>query len=338
LEQNSRTIANALEWESCVDVGDLYTPAIRDRKLTPRLLAARVVHRGPWRGAIEQRWRLLGKEGRIDLRVRLVLDAETNWVRVQISGDNATRDHRLRLRCRTDIESGITVADAAFGPVEREPVNVPLEAAFVELPMQTAPLHRYVSLFGRHAGATLFSDGLTEYETTDGTIAVTLLRSVGELSRRDLPERPGNAGWPAATPEAQCIGPFEAEVAFMLHGPRSPAVVDAIERAADDVLYPLVGDTLRSALEVPRPTHGFALEGSGLAFSAAKESDDGEWLVLRCVNLLDEQVAGSWRFGRAVREAHAARLDETPIASLTVRDNEIPFSAPPRGIVTILAR
>ena len=57
LEQDDRTLINLLEWESRADIGDLYTPAIRDEKLTPRLIASRVLHRGPLRGAIEQRWR-----------------------------------------------------------------------------------------------------------------------------------------------------------------------------------------------------------------------------------------------------------------------------------------
>jgi 2-O-(6-phospho-alpha-D-mannosyl)-D-glycerate hydrolase len=338
LEQDGRVIPNFLHWESHADVGDLYTPAIRDEKLTPRLIATRIPHRGPLRGAIEQRWRLLGKEGRIDLRLRFILDAEANWLRIHILGENAARDHRLRLRFVTDVSDGATFADAAFGSVLREAVHVPLEDALVELPIQTAPLHRYVSLFNRSAGATVFSDGLTEYESTDGVIALTLLRSVGELSRNDLPERPGNAGWPASTPDAQCLGNFEAELAVMLHGPRSTETIDEIERAADDVLFPLVGETLRSALRVPEPRHGIELQGAGLSFSSAKESDDGQWTVLRCVNLTEQEVRGAWKVPRTLREAHLARLDETPTGPVSVLDDTVRFRAPPRAVVTVLVR
>ena len=124
----------------------------------------------------------------------------------------------------------------------------------------------------------------------------------------------------------------------MLHGPRSPAMIDEIERASDDVLFPLTGDTLRSALRVPRPLHGIALEGGGLAFSAAKESENGEWLVLRCVNLREEESDGTWRLGRAVRAAQMARLDETPLSPLRAHGDTIAFVAPPRGVVTILVK
>jgi alpha-mannosidase len=195
-----------------------------------------------------------------------------------------------------------------------------------------------VSLFNRTVGATLFSDGLTEYESADGAIAVTLLRSVGELSRNDLPERPGNAGWPASTPDAQCIGEFEAAFALMLHGPRSAATIDEIEQAADDVLLPLVGETLRSALRVPEAREGITLQGAGLACSTIKESEDGESIVLRCVNLTDNEVRGAWKLPRALREAELARLDESPTGPVSVLDDTVRFIAAPRAVVTILAR
>ena len=226
-----------------------------------------------------------------------------------------------------------------FGPVDRIPVVVPATESGVEQPPRTAPLHRYVSLFGPENGATLFSDGLAEYECTDdGSVLVTLVRAVGELSRSDLRERPGHAGWPVSTPEAQCAGPFTAEFALLLHGPRSRLSVDAIERAADDVLLPLCGSTLRSALRHPDPVRGVELVGVGLAFAAAKESEDGEWLVLRCVNLAAEPCAGSWVLGAPVHEARLARLDETPAEALATDGSAVLFVAPARATTTILVR
>jgi mannosylglycerate hydrolase len=203
----------------------------------------------------------------------------------------------------------------------------------------TAPLHRWVSRFTATGGATVFSDGLAEYESLpDGAISVTLVRAVGELSRVDLPERPGHAGWPADTPLAQCIGPFGAELALALHGAVTPEQLDAIDWMADDVLLPLVGETLRSNLAEPRHGGGLELLGDGLAFSAAYPARAHGWVVLRCVNRCDVTVAGSWRAGRAMAEAKLARLDETPLSPLVVRDRVIDFEAPPHAIVTVLAR
>lgn len=335
-----RSIKDLVRWESSQDNGDLYTPSIGAPKLRPRLVETLLVHEGPIMGVIEQHWRLSAREEHVDVRLRFVLDAGAGFLRLGVLGDNAARDHRLRLVVRTDVVRGRTFADAAFACVERAPIKVTAREARMERPVPTAPLHRYVSLFDSRRGATLYSDGCTEYETRDGAFHVTLLRCVGELSRNDLPERPGHAGWPSPTPEAQCIGLFQAEFGLSLHGPRSSAVIDEIERVADDVLFPLTGDTLRSALRTPTPVGGVELDGAGLAFSALKETEDGSGMVLRCVNCLDHAIDGEWKLNgkRRLREAYKARLDETTLDQLEASGNSVRFIAAPREVVTILVR
>ena len=98
------------------------------------------------------------------------------------------------------------------------------------------------------------------------------------------------------------------------------------------------GTTLRSALAIPELERIAQLDGRGLSFSTLKESEDGEWLVARCVNLLDIPVAGRWSFGFPVADARLARLDETPTSALPVQRDAVDFVAPPRGVVTILVR
>jgi alpha-mannosidase len=293
---------------------------------------------------MQLRWRLhhAPKRGRSRtnrLDVHLLLTAESPLLRVHVRGVNRARDHRLRLGVRTNILDPEVWADAAFGPVQRVQLDLPNNEARQERPPRTAPLHRYVSIFTTDRGATLYSDGLAEYEATeDGTLFVTLVRAVGALSRRHLPERPGHAGWPAPTPGAQSLRPFAARFALLLHGARDITAIDAIERMADDALLPLEGRTLRSALALPPNTPGVELEGRGLAFSTLKESEDGEWTVARCVNLLDETVQGTWRFGDPISECYTARLDETPVDRLATAGKAVPFRAPPRAIVTLLIR
>jgi hypothetical protein len=330
--------------EDLRDVGDLYTPAPRQPAADVRFEGFAVTHQGPLRGEIETRWTVrrpgADPEGVAELSVWLGLDAAAPFLRLTVEGVSLAFDHRLRLVLRTGVAGAATYADATFGPVRRVRLEVPPEDARTEIPPATAPLHHYVSLFSDTGGATVFSDGLGEYEVTPaGEVAITLVRGVGVLSRIDLPERPGHAGWPEETPWAQSPGPFEAVFGFMPHdGTRTTATIDAIERAADDVLLPLTGSTLRSALTVPPPTSGFELEGDGLAFSTAKDSDDGEWVVLRCVNLTDEPRPGAWRVGFPVREARLSRLDETPGEHVEVGDGRVPFTAGRREIVTVLVR
>ena len=332
-----RTVRNLFEWESREDLGDLYTPSIRKKRLVPRVVSTKVIHKGPMRGVVEQVWRLAHKGEQMLVTVHLMIDAGSELLRIVLLGDNQAVNHRLRLVVNTGVK-GRVFADAAFAVLEREPLKVPAKDEKVEAVVPTAPLHRYVSVFDNRNGATIFSDGLPEYEAMGDQVAITVLRSVGELSRNDIPERPGHAGWPAATPEAQNIGPFEAELAFMMHGARTPDTIDAIERAADDVLHPLTGETLRSAVNIPSSVSGIALEGTGLALSAIKENEDSGWVVLRCVNLTDEERQGTWRLPKHVSEARLARMDETLLTALATRGNTIGFRAPARAVVTILAR
>ncbi len=334
-----RAVRDLFAWESLEDFGDTYTPSVRGVKFAPKFLGARVVHRGPVRAAIESKWEFRRKKESVTATVQLIVDADAQWLRIHVTGMNRANDHRLRLRVATGVTAPRVFADAMFGPVERRPTEVSAEDLKMETPPRTAPLHRHVSLFGAAHGATLFSDGLTEYEAgDDGGVAVTLLRCVGELSRADLAERPGHAGWPVPVLGAQCHGPFGAELAVMLHGARNAKTIDAIERAADDLLLPLTGGTLRSALRNPGVVQGIALEGEGLAFSCAKESEDGEWLVLRCVNLTDEACDGAWRLAAPIREAKIARLDETIVADARCDAGVVPIIAGPRAVVTVLVR
>jgi hypothetical protein len=338
---SGRVIESLLSFEHRREAGDLYTPAPREPLAAPRVRRVKLVHRGPLRGelAVDLIYTSpAGKEGG-RCRLALQLDAGLPALRILVTGDNRTGDHRLRLRIATGLAGAGTLADAAFHPVARVPLVVSGDDARTEQVVATAPLHRWVARFTADLGATLFSDGLAEYESMDdGSVAVTLLRAVGELSRSDLPERPGHAGWPSATPAAQSPGPFAASFALALHGPDSPETRDQIESLADDVLLPIAGETLRSNLAEPHSTGGLELTGDGLAFSSASPAQRDGWIALRCVNRRSAAVHGRWRVGRHVTEAMLARLDETPLGPLTVDGDSVDFQAGPCEIVTVLLR
>ena len=336
-----RRITNVVSLERARDDGDLYTPGLREKLAIGMPRRIRVVHRGPLRGEIAIEYpvgsRMSGRAGVCRLSVQL--DADSRAMRLLVRGDNRSYDHRLRLRVATELIGSSTIADAAFLPVARAALSVTPSDEAMEHVVATAPLHRWVARFGDGAGAALVSDGLAEYESTaDGGIFVTLVRAVGELSRANLPERPGHAGWPASTPGAQSIGTYEARFALQLFGADSPVVRDEIEHFAEDILLPITGETLRSNLLEPHRSGGLELSGAGLAFSAAAPARREGWIVLRCVNHRATSVEGAWRVGRGIAEAVRARLDETPLEALTVMENVVRFTAAAGEIVTILVR
>jgi len=178
-----------------------------------------------------------------------------------------------------------------------------------------------------------------EYEwTAQGDLLVTLLRAVGELSRGDLPTRPGHAGWPTAIPGAQCLGTTRIDLAIT---PVSAADVDrgdVLPHLWEDAFLPLHGLWLRDATRLNPPPLEISLEGSGLVFSALKPAQIGSPMVLRCYNTTGRKAAGAWRFANGVKTAHRVRADEREAVALVLeqRGNAVRFVAEPYEIVSIL--
>jgi alpha-mannosidase len=340
------SVHNAIRFEDRRDVGDLYTPAIREVVATPRLERQRVVHRGPLLAELSQEWALISPTKRTaqsTLAVSVRVMAGSPLIEFRVRGVNRSKNHRIRFGVATNVTQPTVFADAAFGPIERKKLDILESDRAMETPPNTAPLHRYVSLFAGATGATVHSDGLAEYEVDDdGVVWITLVRGVGELSRNDIPERPGHAGWPQPTPAAQSFGTFAARFALQLHGASNPGTQHLIARESDRFLNPLRGFTLRSAVTDVRFAGGIELAGTCLVASAIKESEDGRSVVLRCVNLSDRDQPGSWTLPVRVASAHLAALNELPQAQLEVHDDNgrasIPFVAAPRAVVTVLVR
>jgi hypothetical protein len=122
------------------------------------------------------------------------------------------------------------------------------------------------------------------------------------------------------------------------HRPRAAEKLGPIERTADDVLLPLRGRSLRSVLAIPPSTSGVELSGDGLAFSSCKPSDQGQWMVLRCVNLTDEERTGVWHLPWSPSEVRHAMMNETPGAGIVPDGNTIRVAVAGRGVSTILVR
>ena len=129
--------------------------------------------------------------------------------RLQVNLENRVRDHRTRLLVPADTSFGAW-AGVAFGAVHR-PFRRPGTHRGVEYDLPTDPAREWV-LAG---GVAVIVPGPFEYELLEGSIAITLLRSVGWLSRDGLTNRPGHAGPEVATPGAQMLGSHHFEFAIL---------------------------------------------------------------------------------------------------------------------------
>jgi alpha-mannosidase len=337
--RSGQRFPDVLHVEDDGDAGDTYSycPRARDRvvhaagPITLRRLAA-----GPLVAALEARFDL---GSRAALRLVVILHSDAPLVRCILEIDNRSEWHRLRARLPTGLAGAGAVAGSAFGALARPPVRVRAAGYPLETPVRTAPAHRFVAAASGPRGLALLAPAFFEYEwTSQGDLLLTLLRAVGELSRGDLPTRPGHAGWPTPTPLAQCPGVSRVELALV---PVSEAEVergDVLPALWEDAFLPLRGFWLRDAAALTLATVDITLEGSGLVLSAVKPAQQGSPLVLRCYNATSRRAAGAWRFGDGVKSAHRVRADERESVALVLegRGKLVRFTAEPHEVVTIL--
>jgi len=317
------------------DQGDSYTASPRGvpSRLPPDAVAVEVVHAGPLRGTLLVRRRFDARD--LDVAMRVTLDAGARSVVLEFEGVNRRPDHRLRVLVPLGVLVHREVADGHFGPVPRGGARRrELRPGDLEAAPPTAAMQRYVVVQGNRRGVAVLADGLPEYEITPAhSIAVTLLRAFGELSKPDLPERPGHAGWPTPTPDAQCLGPFAARLAVTPCPPERP--LEVLEAEAERFLAAPYARMVRATLVPAAPVAGPELSGAGLVFSAMKPAEDGRGVILRCYNATDRVAEGAWRVPWPTASATRCRLDETDEAPLAVEQGRIAIAASPRQVVSV---
>jgi mannosylglycerate hydrolase len=336
-----------LVFESAGDAGDTYTYAPLEGDRVRRIrgpVRVTPLANGPLVVATETEWRMkAGRRGRglgaVTLRLIVSLYAGSPIVRCTLEIDNQAEDHRLRARIVTGARATSALAGTQFGSIER-PFMKRLNRNYLrETPVPTAPAQRYVAAAVKERGLAVLTPGFFEYELDErGDLNITLLRAIGALSRDDLPTRPGHAGWPMDTPDAQCLGRERLQFAI---APVSRADLDEgtpISELWEDAFLPVQAIWLRQATPLSLPPMDIALEGEGLVFSALKPAEQGQGMVLRCYNAGAKPTSGAWRFGIPVAKAQRARADERQLHDIRLGEagRVLPFHAGPHEIVTIM--
>lgn len=322
----------ALRFEDVADAGDTYdfSPLAGDEPI----LAVRpdgppeVVRAGPIAGAVRVSYGLVLPErlsidrrrriGGVEMPVRVTfgLEASSRTLRVDVELWNRAEDHRLRILFGTGIHCDHVLAGDAF-QIARRPVRPPAGEGWYQRPQATAPMRHFVAAADDHRGLAVFARGLHEYEaipTSRGIdLAVTLVRSVGWLSRDDLTSRPQGAGPSIPTPEAQCPGRHRFELAVMpFDGPywESPLLEEVEAFIAPPLARPVPAR--------PGQRAGFLELSPPLLLSAMKRADERESLIVRFWNPAPRPVDGWIRLARRPHALYDARLDETRLAELPV--------------------
>jgi len=343
----SRPFTGLVTMESEADLGDTYSfsPASRPgRRRASSAGKARVIETGPlvaglaWQLDLQCGRRPEGSgAGKVAASITAQVIGDSSVVRLSMRLDNRACDHRLRLRFPTGLRGAQAVAGTHFGAVRRSAAPAASPRGRGETPVSTAPGHRYVAVARGERGLALFAPGFFEYEwTRGGDLLVTLLRAVGELSRVDLPTRPGHAAWPTPTPDAQCLGEEAIEFGVAAVTDGDLARPSRLEELWEDAFLSPMSHWIRDyhLSEEEAAPDGLTLEGEDLVFSSLKPAEDGRGAVFRCFHANELPGTGRIVLARPLVRATRLHADEAELESLALAEGGrvVSFRVPARGI------
>ncbi|MET3547727.1 alpha-mannosidase [Paenibacillus favisporus] len=354
-KRNGREYRDLLVYEDTGDIGNeyMYKQPEGEAPLTTRDVQAsiRVVEDTPYRATLEivHDWEvpasadeLLQKEQievvyyperkaqrvkeTVPMKIRTLvrLEKDGKGVKVEASFNNQAKDHRVRALFPTDIEASRHRVDSMFEIVTRD--NQP--AIEWQNPSNAQHQQAFVDVSGETAGLAVANLGLNEYEVLrDGrnTIAVTLLRSVGEL---------GDWGW-FPTPEAQCLGEHAVQLEIIPHDGRGEESGAYAEAYQFQIPWTSVQTGIHtgelSAVHAP-----FVWSGEGVAFSAWTVNEDSGDHMLRWYNMKQQPASLRLEWPQSVSRAYKTTiLEETEGASVEQLSESLELEAGPCEIVTI---
>lgn len=282
-----------LEFEDTSDAGDEYdwSPCPEDKMVSSSgMYPAIRFTEHPYRSTMELRYSLPvpssltpDRKGRseetVDLPIamRISLSPGIDRVDFNVHVENRAHDHRLRMIFNFPVETDRSYADGHFTVVERKAEKG-----------TTSHQRHFVCVQDEKRSFWVYNRGLPEYETVPSgkktRVAVTLLRAVGWLSRGDLVTRPGNAGWPLSTPEAQCVGEYDYTLALAMDTHPFPESIHA-QAGRTLNLPPLAFPMGRGEGKTGNGWSLCSCDNPHITLSACKKRKGREELVIRLYNL-----------------------------------------------------
>jgi mannosylglycerate hydrolase len=255
---------------------------------------------------------------------------------------NAAEDHRLRVHFPSGVKTAVSKGDQHFGVIER-PIALPEwdPATWAEQPMGTYPQKAFVSVDDGTYGLTIANRGMPEYEVLDAPsgaeIAITLLRCVGWLSRADISSRRGGAGPQLRTPGAQMPGRHEFAYSIIPHAgdwASAEAHVAAVQH-----LRPMRARWNRHGLgHIDYSGALLEVESTAFAVSAIKRAEDGDGVIVRLYNTLDEEADTTIDIPTVRGRVTKVNLNEEHIADLQRDEDGVGVTARRNEIVTLRFR
>ncbi|MBD3188392.1 hypothetical protein GF325_16270 [Candidatus Bathyarchaeota archaeon] len=302
--------------------------------------------------------------------VTVTIDAATKMIHVDVTVENNAMDHRLRMRFNSGLMADAVDAEGHFHVIQR-PVDLPEGENWHQPPVPTKHQDMFVSVSDGSNCFTVMNFGLPEYAPSrapaDGSVslAITLFRSVGWLSRGDIATRKGNAGPDLSTPGAQCLGVHECFLGITTGS--GDWFTSKSHLTADEFINPIQVISPLSLAQSMRMIDAFilgvnlSLEGSIsdplpamhancelenadafllTAFKRAENQDNA--CIIRLINMAGDPRDGTIHLGKPVASAAVVNLaentpsDEVKAEIINVNGNSITFRAGAHVILTMM--
>lgn len=323
---NHKVFKNCHRFVDGGDAGDEYTysPPLNDRIVTGQLNNISTKDVGPAEATLSISGKMLLPAGlkpdrkfRVDRKVECSIESEIKLfsevqrIEFKTKFDNKVCDHRLRVEFPTAIKTDYVYAEGHFDVVKR-PVRLPDSEGWQERAYKTAHNSGFIDMSNREYGIALLNQGLPEYEILpkDNTIALTLLRSIGWLSRDDLEYRRKSAGPSLTTPEAQCLGENTFSYSLIPHLHSWDEV--AISRKTRQYKTKILTKQLKNQPGNLSDKFSFIeLEGKYLEIGAIKKNEFEDKLLVRVYNPTDRETTGKIKLGFNIHKIYLGKLDES---------------------------
>ncbi len=264
-------------------------------------------------------------------------------------GPARARDHRLRVHFLAPFAGQAipeAVSDGHFELARRPATLAAHDTSWSEPPRPEQPQRAFTGVSYGDYGMVIANRGLPEVEILSGQgnghpgceIALTLMRSVGWLSRGDFVTRKGNAGPMLATPGAQMAGTHTFEYSVIPHtvGPQDALSLLAYWHAyAFNAPMRAVAAGLHTG-SLSSQASLASISPQAFIPSAMKMAEDGRGWLVRGYNLTAEPVQVTIIPYQPFQSAYRVNLaEEIEEALTTAQDGSISFSAAGHQIVTV---
>ncbi len=258
-------------------------------------------------------------------------------VDVSITVKNTATNHRLRVRIATGVVTDTVSSDGHYTIKERpaKPAEMPVQEAWIEDPPREAPHEEWCGVWNESHGIVLRTYGLYEHEylpAENGTLAITLMRCIGTLSRKDQLRRKGGAAPSVPTPDAQ----MQAEHTFLFSilPTSGGAPQERIQEESARCLTHICGYAVKTEEQQREPDVYLKIEGARMA--ACKNADDHNGIIVRLWNAVKDSTNARVTLpGVDARHAYSVLLDEKETTQrATATCNGSVYSVPiPKNVI-----